>query len=238
MVYYKSDDGRILEQTDFSFDDYDISYVQCSHGDVIRGFYDGKSLGILLADTMGHDKDTGESFAKYLDENVRPSGWGTGEPSSELERLAETFPRDSDEELASSLWRPVGALMRLGCGKEQIAHAGIERPLYMKNDGSLEVVNGHGFLEYFHWLEHYPTQEKKMESGDMLMMYTDGVTDNMAKHGHDDPFDALKVFLEHNRKSDAGFIASRMTDPGGFGYMMLPWDDMDDDISLVLVKKK
>ncbi len=240
MVYYKSDDGRRLEQTDFGFGDYDISYVQCSHGDVIRGFYDGKRLSVLLADTLGHDKEIGDGFATFLDAK-RKDGWGVGsDPEAELSKLSASLERDDATYLPTSKWHPVGSLLSIegGSNLENIAFAGTERPLHVMKHGHVYIPELYGNLEFYDSVPHSPSYDPGMRPGDVLVLMTDGLRDNMEAHGHGDAYDTIIDFLEDNRHNDADFIASRMTDPGGFGYMVLPWDEKDDDISLIVVKKK
>ncbi|MFP4117964.1 MAG: SpoIIE family protein phosphatase [Candidatus Woesearchaeota archaeon] len=240
MEGYESQDGRVLEQNSFRFGDYDISYALCSYGDVIKNFYDSGKLGMLIADTMGHDAETGKDFADYIDENIRPEGWGTGpDAEKELSALSERFPRDDSEYLPSSPWKPVGAFLRLDkdSGLEQIAFGGIEKPIYVHSDGKTETLDLRGYLDLYDTAEHSPCHKIDMKSGDMLLLSSDGMKDNMEAHGYKDPQADIGTLLEYNRQNGAEDIVSTITDSRGFGSRWLPQDEKDDDISLILVKK-
>ena len=230
---YVSGDGRELIVNEFNFGDYEIAYALCSNGDVIENFYDGNVLSILLADTMGHDKETGDSFKRYLD-RVRKSGWGFGDAESEISYLSKNFPR-GDSEFDTSEWNPAGGFIRLEKGSDlvQIVNAGIEKPLIFCN-GVLKTLDLRGSLEFYDKCERTPSYNGNMNVGDVIVLQSDGIFDNLERFS-DVGREYYERIVKHNSKPLD--IVSRVVDPQGFGRYCLPQDDRYDDISILVVKK-
>ncbi|MFP4112307.1 MAG: SpoIIE family protein phosphatase [Candidatus Woesearchaeota archaeon] len=240
---YISEDGRELEIGSFGFGDYQIAYALCSYGDIIKFFpgKDGDSVGIFLADTMGHDKDLGSDFSRYMN-RVRKYGWGTrADSEKELSFLSRNFPR-RDKDLELSPWQPVGALLQVRVDNEYInlANAGIEKPILMDRTGNIEYLDLKGHLEFYNRTVHSSLYEKLMDSGEMILLRSDGMHDNMYHVNNTSPDDEdyrLDHFLYENRHMTSEKLVSLITDVDGFGSCFLPKDDRYDDVSLVIVKR-
>ena len=222
-------DKRNLYVNNFNFGDYEIASATYSNGDVIENFYNGEVLSILLADTIGHEKEKGDSFREYL-ANIR-DGWGFGDAEKEMSYLSKNFPR-GDSEFDTSEWSPVGGLLRLDKDSFQIAAAGIEKPLYL-HDGIVEKLDLTGNLEFYNRLPHSPGYFGSMKPGEVIVLQSDGLKDNAAeKHGIDAESHLEKIVKFGKSSKD---IVSKVVN--SLGKYCLPQDETYDDVSIVVVRK-
>ncbi len=229
---YVSGDGRELVVNQFNFGDYEIASAMCSNGDVIENFYNKDVLSILLADTIGHDKEKGDGFKEYLS-RVREHGWGFDDAEKSLEFLSYHFPRH-DHEFEKTEWSPVGGLLRLDKDSFQIANAGIEKPLYF-HDGIVEKLDLNGNLEFYNRADHSPAYFGNMKPGEIVVLQSDGIKENADEIHGINAESHLENIIKFGESSKD--IVSKVVDSEGLGRYCLPRDDEYDDISIVVVKK-
>lgn len=235
-MVYKSEDGRVLETNEFMFGDYEIAYALCSNGDVIENFYDKNVLSVLLADTMGHDKEIGDDFKRYLSLK-RKFGWGTGHDAErELSSLSRNFPRN-EVGYETTPWNPYASFVKINrdSGLVQIANAGLEKPIYRDSKGNIETLDLFGNLEFYNRTDHSPTYKTEMKSGEMIILQSDGIKENMEEfHGMNSNEYLHKMLKYSNSASD---LVSKIVDQDSLGRYCLPKDDSYDDISVLVVRK-
>ncbi|MDP3990353.1 MAG: hypothetical protein Q8Q01_04060 [archaeon] len=73
---------RTVLLKDWTYQDYEISAAIASWGDAL-GFVNGENKGgVVVADTVGHVKKSGDRMQKFLDEEIS-NGWGEEENAKE-----------------------------------------------------------------------------------------------------------------------------------------------------------
>ena len=91
-------DERELKLFEKELENYELAGAICSYGDVID-FVEGEKSGIVIIDTCGHRKDSGEKMAAFLQQEIS-QGWGiTGDARSELSKLGEKLAAKRDPKI-------------------------------------------------------------------------------------------------------------------------------------------
>jgi sigma-B regulation protein RsbU (phosphoserine phosphatase) len=90
------------------------------------------------------------------------------------------------------------ALLDPASGALEYSNAGHNYPLLMRNDGSVETLPGNGIVMGLFSAVHYEVKKTKLAPGDMLVLYSDGVTEA-----------ADRADVEFGEKGLAEFLATR-----------------------------
>jgi sigma-B regulation protein RsbU (phosphoserine phosphatase) len=90
------------------------------------------------------------------------------------------------------------ALLDPTSGTLEYSNAGHNYPLLMRNDGTVETLSGNGLVMGLFSAVHYEVKKTKLAPGDMLVLYSDGVTEA-----------ADSADIEFGEKGLAEFLAAR-----------------------------
>ena len=160
---------------------------------------DQDHLGLVMADVSGKGVPAAlfMVIAKTLIKNRAQMGGG---PAEILQYVNEQLCQGNEAELFVTVWF---AILDLKTGKGMAANAGHEHPAIRRADGQYElVIYRHSpavaTMEGMRFREH----EFEMHPGDILFVYTDGVTE--ATDAHNELFgnDRLLAALNENRDAD------------------------------------
>ena len=133
---------------------------------------DDDHLGLVMADVSGKGIPAALMMmvAKSIIKNLAMIGIS---PSEILEQANESICSSNDMEMFVTVWL---GILELSTGKLTAANAGHEYPALMKADSDFELVKDkHGFVIGGMEGMKYTDYELKLEPGDKIFLYTDGV---------------------------------------------------------------
>ncbi len=229
--------------------DYAVCYEPLSQvsGDLFNFFYDDNKLnGVSLFDASGHG--VAASLITMLSENiirqVYIDQYQTTESLGQILTNINTSLIDAKGEVDNFL---TGILLKItdnddGTSKINIANAGHPRPFIYKSQEDMVMelqppnddyvfgpigINGieHNYLDY----------ELQMQSGDVLILYTDGLTETMNIHREDFGKSSVQALLQRNNKKSAKDIMNiimRKLNEHASGATR------SDDITAIIIKRK
>ena len=137
-------------------------------------------IGVVIADVV--DKGVPAALFMALSRTmIRTLSLGGRGPASVLSKANEFILRDSR---ASLFLSAVYVELDIQSGRVCYANAGHNRPLWLKKDtGRCQELSEAGSMLAFMDYQSYEEQELWMETGDILVMYTDGLTEAMNSQG-------------------------------------------------------
>ncbi|MBR4789773.1 MAG: SpoIIE family protein phosphatase [Treponema sp.] len=229
--------------------DYAVCYEPLSQvsGDLFNFFYDDNKLnGVSLFDASGHG--VAASLITMLSENiirqVYIDQYQTTESLGQILTNINTSLIDAKGEVDNFL---TGILLKItdnddGTSKINIANAGHPRPFIYKSQEDMVMelqppnddyvfgpigINGieHNYLDY----------ELQMQSGDVLILYTDGLTETMNIHREDFGKSSVQALLQRNNKKSAKDIMNIIMRKLNEHSSGAP---RSDDITAIIIKRK
>jgi phosphoserine phosphatase RsbU/P len=126
------------------------------------------------------------------------------------------------------------ALLDPATGSLTYSNAGHNYPLLLRADGSVEKLSGGGMILGLFPSLRYELRETKLGPGDMLAMYSDGVTEASNPLGHEFGEEGLAEFLQSRRTEPCSSLVSGLID------YLRTWhgsSNFHDDFTIVLVKR-
>ncbi len=126
------------------------------------------------------------------------------------------------------------ALLDPVSGSLHYSNAGHNYPLLLRANGSVEMLKGGGLVLGLFPMAHYETHETHLEPGDMLALYSDGVTEASSPAGDEFGEDALADFLTQRKSDPCEHLVAEL-----IGYLR-SWHGSNaftDDFTIVLVKR-
>jgi serine phosphatase RsbU (regulator of sigma subunit) len=152
-------------------------------------------------------------------------------PAEVLVRLNEMILSDARSDLFVTVYfadlSPVGRVT--------YANAGHNPPLVIRAaTGEIEYLRPHGMALGVLPEVTLSDQQIKLEDGDVLVLYTDGVTDALDARGHEFGLERLeRALVNHHRKSAEGIVAAIQQAVNEFVGDEPPFDDL----TLVVAKR-
>lgn len=196
--------------------------------DLFRLLRRGRPLSMVVADVTGKGVAAAllMAFARPLIHAAVDNSTG---PADALERTNRVLR----ERRASLFITALCATLTLSSGRFRLANAGHEPPLLIRRDGSpIEPIEGSGpLLGAFRSLD-LPESVVDLAAGDMVLLYTDGVTDARSANGARFEDERLLESIEAARNGSAFDVVDSIRGAvDRFQAGMVP----ADDITLVVV---
>lgn len=191
--------------------------------DVFRLLRRGRPLSVVVADVTGKGVAAAllMAFARPL---IHAAIDNSSSPADALERTNRVLR----ERRASLFITALCGMLRLSTGQFRLANAGHEAPLLIRRDGSpIETIHASGPL-----LGAFPSLNLRetsftMDPGDLVVLYTDGVTDARATSGERFEEGRLYEAIEAARgRTSAEVIESISASVDQFQAGTLPADDV------------
>jgi sigma-B regulation protein RsbU (phosphoserine phosphatase) len=183
-----------------------------------------QSIGVVIADVTGKGIGAGMlmAFARPVIHAALDASRG---PADALERSNRILV----EEIRTALFiTAIAGTLDVGSGRLRLANAGHEPPLLVPADGgAIAPVEGAGVL-----LGAFPSLgvselDVGLRAGDILVLYTDGVTDVMAPSGERFGEPGLLAAIEANRGGSAHDVVAGIRDAvAAFRGAVPPADDV------------
>jgi sigma-B regulation protein RsbU (phosphoserine phosphatase) len=126
------------------------------------------------------------------------------------------------------------ALLEGATGIVKYANAGHNYPLVLRNDGSVERLKGNGLVMGLFPTVRYEVHQTQLQPGEMLVLYSDGVTEASTTNGKEFGEDRLAAFLATRPLIPCEEIVNQLVDH------MRKWRGntaFGDDFTVVLVRR-
>ncbi len=126
------------------------------------------------------------------------------------------------------------ALLDPATGQLQYSNAGHNYPILLRADGTVEKLTKNGPLMGPFAGAQYELNETQLAPGDLLALYSDGVTEAASATGEEFGDDRLADFLTENRARESAEIVTKLTD------YVRSWcgaSSFADDFTLLLVRR-
>lgn len=216
--------------------DYEVTHHWQAAREMAGDFYDyiilpGNRLGLVIADVS----DKGVPAAMYMSlarTLMRVVAADRRSPARVLRRVNELLPANSRADMFVSMWYGVLDCLR---GEVSYANAGHAPPLFVTaHNGRARFLRKHGLVLGI--LPHASLYDGtvRMRPGDVLVMYTDGVTDVTNAAG--ESFDSwrLQEVVEAHYTTSAQGIVTAIHDAIRQFAGSIP---LADDLTLIVVKR-
>lgn len=215
---------------------YSLSAFYHSAQQIGGDFYDlipikGNRWGIVIADVAGK----GVPAALYMAlsrTNIRAAAFSRDQPDETLIRVNELLLSDSRSNLFVTVWYGV---WNPATGELVYACTGHNPPLLVKADGSITELKAKGWP--LNIIDEMKLESKTLilEPGDVLVAYTDGVTDSQNAAQDFFGLDRLREVITQERASSARQIGQAIlenVDQFIAGNMQF------DDLTIMIVKRE
>ena len=126
------------------------------------------------------------------------------------------------------------ALLDLRTGTLRYSNAGHNYPLLLRADGKMEQLAGSGMVMGLFPSVYYEVKETRLEPGDLLALYSDGVTEATTAGGVEFGEEGLASFLSERKSESCSQIVSSLADH------VRKWrgsSSFTDDFTIVLVRR-
>ena len=235
MAMARQIQARLLPRRIPSFAGIRIEAVNISSKQVSGDYYDiiereDGRLGIVIADVSGKGMPA-SILASNIQAALRAQCDTCESPAEVLERINKQIHASTDPQhfatLFLALFDPVARQLRYSSG-------GHNPPVVMRADGTVELLEKGGLPLGAFDFGTYEEDTVTLEPGDMVFMYTDGLTETKGRDGDEDyGEERLNDLLREHRTVPAETIFAeidrRLKDFSGR-------KDADDDITMVCLK--
>lgn len=185
---------------------------------------DEDHLGLVMADVSGKGVPAAlfMMMAKILLNNYAFMG---GTPHEILERLNGTICKNNDDDMFVTVWF---GIYTISTGEIVASNAGHEYPIVRHGDGSFELMKDrHGFVIGGMPGLKYKDYTFKLEPGDALFLYTDGVPEATDSSGNMFGTDRLLTALNRNPNCTSTELLEQVdADVKSFVGMASQFDDL------------
>lgn len=230
----------LLPQTVPQIKGFDVELRSEATGNIGGDYYDfipahnGEWTRIVIADAMGHGLPAGLLMSN-LQSALRILSSDIDSPGPLLTRLNEWLCRNV----------PVTKFVSLAClcmkmtdedgTRISYANAGHVPPLVVRADGSVEQLDATGVVLGIHEGFAFEEQEFTLDSGDYLVLYTDGVTETKNAAGEEFEQDRLVEFIRGRMgQSFKGVVDDLVRTVTSFSGGSQP----ADDLTAIILRKR
>lgn len=191
---------------------------------------DGPRLGIAIADVAGKGVPAA-LFMAMCRTLLRSVAISRIDPGRTLERLNAILHTDTETDLFISLFY---ALWEPKAGKLSFANAGHNPPLLFTPEQPAQIIGEHGMVLNVDQNASYETHELDCSPNQMLLLYTDGVTE--ATNSDGELFDLHR--LEHLVLGMDQWKAQQVVDRIAERVRLFTSEpDLSDDLTAIVIKR-
>lgn len=214
---------------------YEISGMNVPSGEVGGDYYgyiqvSDIALGVAIADVAGKGVPAGllmASFRASLIAEVR-NNFAVGEAFTKVNNLIHESVEPGDYVTA------VYGALDYQNHEFRYSNAGHNPPLIIRGSGAVEELTAGGTPLGIVSPAEFGEGVVKLESGDLLALFTDGVTESQSDAGEMYGEERLITFLKNNRTSSAQVIRDRLYEEiSEFATLDVP----PDDITMIIIRR-
>jgi phosphoserine phosphatase RsbU/P len=192
---------------------------------------DEKHVGILVADVSGHGLPAA-LIASMLKVSLAAQALHAFDPKRVLEGLNQSLCGKFKHHFVTAAYAFVDL------EKKTLTYAGAGHPpllLWSKSTGSASEVVNNGLLLGMFPAETYSVVELPIETGDKVILYTDGIVEARSPSEQEFGIDLFKGFLESNHELPADTFADSMLDELSNWSEHPKGQGQEDDITLLVM---
>jgi sigma-B regulation protein RsbU (phosphoserine phosphatase) len=173
-------------------------------------------IGIYMLDVCGHGVSaalvavTISQFMMSLHNRMRLTGKLIS-PENVMNRLDKEFPMERFD----CFFSIVHAVLNIETGRFLYSNAGHMPPLILRSSGHLEMLEKHGTPVGVGFGAAFGQEEKQLNTGDRLILYTDGLIENFGTDGERKGKDRFHAFMEDFRHLPTRDLVDRMFEVAG-----------------------
>ena len=192
---------------------------------------DDYHLGLVMADVS--DKGVPAALfmmaSKIMVQNFAMLGQS---PKKVLESVNTQICRNNQEEMFVTIWL---GILDIKTGVITAANAGHEKPVIYRKNKEYEVLEDeHGFVVGWFNKTNYHEYEIKLNKGDKLFLYTDGVPEATSKQGKLGMDRMVKILNSHRRDDVTSLVTHMKNDIDAFAGEI----DQFDDVTMLCLEYK
>ncbi len=173
-------------------------------------------IGIYMLDVCGHGVSaalvavTISQFLMSLHNYMRLTG-KIFSPEDVVNRLDKEFPMERFD----CFFSIVHATLNIETGRFVYSNAGHMPPLILRSTGRLEMLEKHGTPVGVGFGAAFGREEKQLNTGDRLILYTDGLIENFGTDGERRGKNRFHAFMENYRHLSTRDLVDRMFEEAG-----------------------
>ncbi len=195
-------------------------------GDFYDYYEDSNGLGVLLADVTGHGIPSA-MVAAMLKAAFRILQKNIANPTQIMKGLNEIL-YGNDSQLLTAIYIYIDIKNKLLLS----SNAGHPPMLLLKRNGELLEVKSKGRLIGFSLNESWELSTLKIEGGDKIILYTDGITDSKNYLGEQFGEARLKqIIKDHSFLNNSDLIATMKKTIIDFSFQV----NQDDDLTMIII---
>jgi sigma-B regulation protein RsbU (phosphoserine phosphatase) len=227
---------KLLPNSSPNLPGYDIAGI-CIPTDEIGGDYfdyipiSHNRLGLAVADVSGHGIPAALVMTAFR-ALLRTKALGKSKPATIANTIDRLLPEfTGNKHFVTVLY----AVLEASSGNLTYISCGHPPPLLLHANGEVEKLNRHNpALGIFQNLHHHD-EETKLAAGDILVLYTDGVTEVMNQQNESFGIQRLVQVIRMNEQLDAADLILKTIQATGvftdhYGFL--------DDFTLVIVRRE
>lgn len=246
------EDMRKLVLFERSLGRYHLAGAICSYGDVID-FVDGSKQGIVLIDTCGHEKESGENMAAFLQEQIS-QGWGNGTDAREdlitLGKKLDSFRQPGEEfGRGEEKWYDLVSGLYVQFNDDDVSlsmGSGLGRTLIFKANSLEKILMLNGPIDHPKFEERsVPAYFFSLGQEEVLFLHSDGLIGNMAKsfyykYGQNRDGEYCKDLIIKTIKKLCNQSVQEIRENlvSKYNHLFLPLTSRFDDVTFAVVKRK
>jgi sigma-B regulation protein RsbU (phosphoserine phosphatase) len=214
-------------------------FEPCGHigGDIFQIHEISKDqIGIYMLDVCGHGVSaalvavTISQFLMSLHNRMRLTG-RLFSPEAVMNRLDKEFPMERFDCFFSIAY----AILNIETGCFVYCNAGHMPPLILRSSGQLERLENHGTAIGSGFGAAFSQEEKQLNAGDRLIIYTDGLIENFGMDGERQGKGRFHAFLENSHHLPTQDLVDRAFETAA---RQRGGSAISDDMSLIAVEFK
>lgn len=159
-----------------------------------------EQIGIYMLDVCGHGVSaalvavTISQFMMSLHNRMRLTG-KLFSPEAVMNRLDKEFPMERFDCFFSIAY----TIFNIETGCFVYSNAGHMPPVILRSTGQLEMLENHGTAIGIGFGAAFGQEEKQLNAGDRLILYTDGLIENFGTDGEREGKDRFHAFMENSQ---------------------------------------
>ena len=195
---------------------------------------DEKKLGLFICDVSGHGIAaalTASMVSKTLDFFWEPH---FNSPSLLFSEMSGSLK----DKMGSNFFTGCICIIDIKNGSFKMANAGHPPLLIIRKNGSVEMQNGRGKLISSYFESNCEDKDLQLNKGDILVLYTDGITEAENSKNERIGFESDNEFAEWVKKySDMSNSSAELCENIYHAVVDIKGDEnLDDDLTLIILK--
>jgi len=204
-------------------------------GDIFNIQYPGKSvIDLYMLDVCGHGVSAAliaVSVSQFLQSRrgLSELEHQLDSPRAVLDSLEKAYPFERFDTYFTLIYMTID----IACGILRYCSAGHPPPIILRNNGEMEILNLHGPAIGLGGREPFREEEKKLDRGDKVLLYTDGILEADNRRGEFYGKDRLYTVLRKSHEKSAKRVVEEIYNNV---LKFSKGREFDDDLSILVIE--